>query len=893
MLAAGTTLGPYRIIAPLGAGGMGEVYRAVDTRLGREVAVKVLPHHLSDNPEVRARFEREAKTVSSLNHPNICTLHDVGREGGTDYLVMELIEGETLGERLARGPLPIAEALRVGAQVAEALDRAHRAGVVHRDLKPGNVMLTKTGAKLMDFGLARGSAGMAGPVSGSGATFAALTKSPTVAAPLTAEGSIVGTFQYMSPEQLEGKESDARSDLWALGCVLYEMVTGRRAFEGQSQASLIGAIMTSDPPAISTLSPMSPPALERLVQHRLAKNPDDRWQTASDLRRQLLWIAESGSQSGARAVAPARRGTSVWIPAASVAAALLVGAFIGWRFLPAAGRAGSGAGASVRVTAMAQLTDLPGRQYSPSLSPDGKSLLYVAHDGTDTDIFLQRVGGENPINLTPNSDAQEYDPAFSPDGERIAFVSSREGGGIFVMGATGESPKKLVGEGAHPSWSPDGRRIVCSTERVGSPFGRNTVASLWVVDVATGEKKRIYAGDAVEPSWSPSGKRIAFWAADKGQRDVRTIPADGGAAVPVTADVPADWGPFWAPDGRALFFLSDRGGSRDLWRIAIDEGSGKVSGEPEPVTTGVARVMAGSISADGKRIAVTVEQGHSEILRSGFDPVAGRPLGTLVTLFNPSQELSQFSLSADGTWLAFRTGTAREDLFVMRADGTARRRLTEDEFRNRGPKWIRGNDWLVFYSNRGGNYQIWLIRSDGTEARPLTNHPEDVNQPAVSADGTRLAFSGNVNHKLGLVIVPVEDSWFAPGVSPTPVAVRIGAEGFIPQAWSPDGKSIVGYVSSPRGNLAATYTLATGRVEELPGENGSGSIGVTWLPDSRRMLGWDTRRDTAVLWDLVSRSAVDVPGIPGMSDLKLTADGRTLFIQRTITEGDIWMLTLR
>ena len=232
-LAPGTHLGPYEIVAPLGAGGMGEVYRARDTRLGRDVAVKVLPQHLSTDPEFRARFEREAKTISSLNHPHICTLHDVGRQGDTDYLVMELIEGETLAHRLERGPLPSAEVLRLGGQIADALDRAHRAGVVHRDLKPGNVMLTRGGAKLMDFGLAREDR-VDGP-SSSSLTMAALTKSQ----PLTAHGTIVGTFQYMAPEQLEGKEADARSDLWSFGCVLYEMATGKRAFEGKSQASLI------------------------------------------------------------------------------------------------------------------------------------------------------------------------------------------------------------------------------------------------------------------------------------------------------------------------------------------------------------------------------------------------------------------------------------------------------------------------------------------------------------------------------------------------------------------------------------------------------------------------------------------------------------------------------
>jgi serine/threonine protein kinase len=303
-IAVGTKLGPYEILSPLGAGGMGEVYRARDTRLGREVAVKVLPQHLSANAEVRTRFEREAKTVSSLNHPHICTLHDIGREGDTDYLVMELIEGETLATRLAKGALPTSEVLKLGEQVADALDRAHRAGVVHRDLKPGNVMLTRSGAKLMDFGLARATGLAAAP--GSGVSIEALTQSPTMAQPLTAEGTIVGTFQYMSPEQLEGKEADARSDLWALGCVLYEMATGRRAFEGKSQASLIGAIMNTDPQPVSQLAPMAPPALDRLVKACLAKDPADRVQSAHDVKLQLAWLAD-GAMSPPRPLALPRR----------------------------------------------------------------------------------------------------------------------------------------------------------------------------------------------------------------------------------------------------------------------------------------------------------------------------------------------------------------------------------------------------------------------------------------------------------------------------------------------------------------------------------------------------------------------------------------------------------
>ena len=275
MLNPGTSLGPYRILGPLGAGGMGEVYRAHDTRLGRDVAIKVLAPRLAVTPEARARFEREARTISQLNHPHICTLHDVGQQDDTDYLVMELLEGETLAHRLEKGPLPVSEVLSFGSQIADALDRAHRAGVVHRDLKPGNVMLTKSGAKLMDFGLARDHV--------PGSVPCATAEPPIMTRPITTEGTIVGTFQYMAPEQLEGKEADARTDLWALGCLLHEMATGKRAFEGTSQASLIAAILEHEPRPITELQPLSPPALDHLVRRCLAKDAADRWQSARDV----------------------------------------------------------------------------------------------------------------------------------------------------------------------------------------------------------------------------------------------------------------------------------------------------------------------------------------------------------------------------------------------------------------------------------------------------------------------------------------------------------------------------------------------------------------------------------------------------------------------------------
>ncbi len=309
-LTLGTKLGPYKIESPLGAGGMGEVYRARDTRLDRTVAVKVLSAHLSSSPEAKLRFDREARAISSLNHPNICTLHDIGHQDGTDFLVMEFLDGETLADRLAKGPLPPQQVLSYGIEICEGLEKAHKSGVIHRDLKPGNIMLTKSGVKLMDFGLAKAMSPHEQP---SGLTVTVAV--PPGGQPLTTQGTVLGTLQYMSPEQLEGKEADARSDIFALGAVLYEMATGRPAFTGQSQASIVAAVLVSEPPSISAAQPMATPALDRVVKACMAKDPDERWQTVHNVKQELRWIAQGDSQAGVAAspapvaVAAKRRGS--------------------------------------------------------------------------------------------------------------------------------------------------------------------------------------------------------------------------------------------------------------------------------------------------------------------------------------------------------------------------------------------------------------------------------------------------------------------------------------------------------------------------------------------------------------------------------------------------------
>jgi eukaryotic-like serine/threonine-protein kinase len=409
LLPRGTRLGPYEIQSTIGAGGMGEVYRARDTRLDRTGAIKILPENLTGTPELHHRFEREARAISGLNHPHICTLHDIGHQDGIDFLVMEYLEGETLAKRLERGSLSAQELSRIATEIADALDRAHRQGVIHRDLKPGNIMLTKAGTKLLDFGLAKTALA---PVGGE------LSSSPTLSQPLTECGTLVGTLQYMSPEQLEGKEADARSDIFAFGGVLYEMATGRKAFEGNSQASLIAAILEREPPPISSLQPCFPPALEHVVRTCLCKDPDERWQTAHDVLLQLKWICEAGSQAGLPVPVIARgrfRQNLGWLAAALCLSVLLIVLPLNVGYFH---RNGSGPRAIRFSIPAPQGTtfDLP-----LGLSPDGRNLVFVAVSGGKNQLWVRPIDSLESRLLSGTEEATF--PFWSPDSRFIGFFA--------------------------------------------------------------------------------------------------------------------------------------------------------------------------------------------------------------------------------------------------------------------------------------------------------------------------------------------------------------------------------------------------------------------------------------------------------------------------------------
>ncbi len=445
-LSPGTRLGPYELGAPIGAGGMGEVYRAKDTRLERTVAVKVLPAHLTSSPESRQRFEREAKTISQLSHPHICALYDVGREGETDYLVMEYLEGDTLAERLAKGPLPLELTLRYGSEIADALEKAHRQGIVHRDLKPGNVMLTKSGVKLLDFGLAK----VLTPVS----AVSQFTALPTQAVPVTREGSLLGTLQYMAPEQLEGKEADARTDVFAFGAVLYEMATGKKTFSGATQASLIGSILRDEPRSISEVAPLTPRALDRLVRVCLAKDPEERWQTAQDVGLQLREFARDREHTETAVVRPVRSKASRALPWVLALVTLGVGALLGRAALPKAARP-----QVIRSTLLpppnTEFHFVDANSGTPAVSPDGTRVAFSARDADDQVLLWVRpLDSLDSFPIRGSSGATF--PFWSPDGRSLGFFA--QGKLKVVEALASASPVALadVEESRGGSWSADG-----------------------------------------------------------------------------------------------------------------------------------------------------------------------------------------------------------------------------------------------------------------------------------------------------------------------------------------------------------------------------------------------------------------------------------------------------
>jgi serine/threonine-protein kinase len=844
-LSAGTRLGPYEILEPLGAGGMGEVYRARDTRLDRTVAIKVLPEDLAADSQLKARFEREARAISALAHPNICTLHDVGEERGQTFLVMEHLVGQTLAERLKKGPLPLDQALEVATQIADALAAAHKQGIVHRDLKPGNVMLTKTGARLLDFGLARLTA------HGEQPAVESLTSAPTEAEPLTGAGTVMGTLPYMAPEQVEGRPADARTDLWALGTILYEMVTGGRAFEASTPTSLVGAILERDPPPLAERQPLTPPSLERLVRRCLAKDPDERWDTAHDVADELGWIAEADAASEASRA----RGTPRWVVPAVVAAvvtAALASGLAAWSLLRVAPR-------ETRPVARVSIGLRPGERLGLSpwhataaISPDGSRLAYVTvrGDWATRQLYFRALDQLEPI-LLPGTEGAEH-PFFSPDGRWVGFRANDKLKKVSVTGGAAITLCDAV-SGAGATWAPDDTIIFA--RRGSTDAGPLAAYALWRVPGVGGTAEQLTVPDSEKrenahlyPQVLPGGKWVLFsagvvaggtsWDAheasiellslETGERrvlrrvgnqphyaptghlvfvDQATLfaaPFDlerlklSGAAVPVLHGVLADplsgAGQFgFSKSGTLVYVRGDEESGSRRRMVWVDR-----EGREEPFAAEPDHYFDPRISPDGSRVALTV------VRSDNFDVwIYDLARGTSTRLtFDPAVD-QRAVWTPDGQRLVFESARhgAANDLFWKAADGTGQvERLTASPYTHRPHFWTSDGE-LVYEEHHPKTVQDFHVLSMEGErpSRPLLTTPFTEDRPALSPDGRWMAYRSLESGRTEVYVRPFpnveEGKW------------QVSRDGGMSPVWGPNGREL--FYRSPGGGTMMVVPIET------------------------------------------------------------------------------------
>ena len=814
-LTSGTKLGPYEIESALGAGGMGEVYRARDTRLDRTVAVKILPAHLSSNLEAKQRFEREARAISSLNHPHICTLHDVGHQDGTDYLVMEFLEGETLADRLIKGELPLDQVLRYGLEICDGLEKAHQTGVIHRDLKPSNVMLTKSGAKLMDFGLAKAIPKTAPSVSSLTATL----PGPSTDQPLTAHGTLVGTFQYMSPEQLEGQDADARSDIFALGAVLYEMTTGNRAFTGKTQASIVAAILTSEPPPISAGQPMSPPALDRAVKLCLAKDPEQRFQNVHDVKLQLEWITEGGSQTGVPAPVAARRKNRERALAAVALVLAVVVVALGFAYL----HRPTNDARSLRSSILPpENTSFAGGVATSgyALSPDGTRLVFSGQSVEGKQgLWMRSLNALTAQELAGTENGTV--PFWSPDGQSVGFFAN---GKLKKMLASGGSVQEIcdapMGRGG--TWN--AQDVIVFAPTIGGPLFRVSAnggvpTPVTQLDPSTGETTHRW------PDFLPDGVHFLYLGR-------QTSPARPSAVYVGSLDslshkkiLDVMSEAHYAAPGYLLF-----GRNNTLFAQRFDVSSSTLKGEAEPV--------AGDVSADvrnlrtGFSVSQSGELVYSSSGTSDTELIMTDRSGKQLTVLETSGNYSSLKLSPDGQKLAVSETdhlTGASTIWIFDLKTNVRFHFTFGTGAN--PVWSPDGSQVAFTSSRVGAFNVYVKPMSGAiEEKALHASPDDERPQSWSADGRFLILDSRPQSRQNspeIAVLPLTGDGKLFSYLNAPYA-NAGGE------LSPDGRWLA-YVSNESGR-SEVYVTAFPEAKGKWQVSSSGATSPRWRSDGRELF---------------------------------------------------------
>src|SRR6266850_5473821 len=821
----------YRLVEKVGEGGMGLVYRALDTNLDRAVAIKILPDAFARDPERLARFEREAKMLASLNHPNIAAIHGLEEDGGVRFLVLELVAGATLDERLDAGPAPLKEALGLARQVAEGLEAAHDRGIIHRDLKPANIKITPEGkVKVLDFGLAKESEAAR---RGSGTL-----NSPTITSDHTRADVILGTAAYMSPEQARGKPLDKRTDIWSFGCVLYETLAGRQAFSGETVSDCIARILERDPDW-KELPASVPGRVVDLLRRCLQKDAQNRLRDIGDARIEIEEIL-AAPRAAAGTMSPGLAARPRWQMAGGLGALALsfalAGGLVGrWALTPAAPGAGNGP----NLVDVARLTHDPGISEWPTWSPDGKTLAFVSNRDGNFDIYVRRVDGGQEVNIT-NDPAQDFQPSFSPDGNQIAFVSTRSsrtgmiqigatfglefrtyGGDLWAVPALGGQARRLARDANFPAWSPDARRIAY----VSGPEAHRAILE---IGPDGGTPRTVLASDAsswetVRVRYSPGGTWLSF---ETTLGEVWLVPASGGQPRRLTVAATSH---VWEASGRRLYYLSrgQQGGTR-LMSVEIDEAKGELRGEPRTLSwmTGVIRHL--DLSKDGNRLVVSELEGSLNLTLLRLKPGGGAPAGP-EQILSRGQVIDRYpEFSPDGRRIAFtsdRLGPMNIWVLDLETGRQSRLQLPGEDRGANVPLWSPdGRSIALMRFHSDGTQALWLAAADGSQAEELIPPTQGLTASAFSPDGRSILYEGLTESTRQIFSIDL-NSRQSRQMSSSP------GDKYEPR-WTPDGRFLV-FVSNAGGSLQVRRMPAAGGREEVLTQGDERMRHVSYSSDGR------------------------------------------------------------